>query len=69
MSSAEEVDLIDKGRLDFKRAQWVKTDEQRLAIKDLYRSMVCQACGTFFASNRLDSMARHLAKGAWYVYF
>jgi len=63
----EEVELIDRGLLDFERAQWIKSEDQRAAIKNTIGSMVCQACGTSFASNRLDSIERHVRKGAWYV--
>jgi len=68
-SCTEEVDLIQRGLLCFDQAQWVKTEKHRLAINDTVGSMVCKACGTIFSSNRVDSMERHVKKGAWYVYF
>ncbi|KIJ57016.1 hypothetical protein M422DRAFT_238597 [Sphaerobolus stellatus SS14] len=61
----EEAQLIEEGRLTFATSQWIKTPEQHMIVKEnVFSTNTCEACGTRFASNRPDSIGRHLKNGA-----
>ncbi|KIJ56945.1 hypothetical protein M422DRAFT_773680 [Sphaerobolus stellatus SS14] len=61
--ASQECSLILKGYLTFETAQWVTSQAQLEALYTIF-NMICPDCKTQFTSGRMDSLTRHMRKGA-----